>query len=250
MKLGYFRKKGDTDSGFSGVIEGNIVVDVRKVLQEGEAQTYNLDDLNILSPVMPTKIIGVGLNYRKHALELGMKIPDEPVLFFKPLSAILNPNGVIRLPLQSNQVEYEAELAVVIKRTCYRISPDEVEKVLLGYTSFNDVTARDLQKKDGQWARAKGFNTFAPFGPFVETELNPNALNIECLVNNEVKQSSNTQDMIFNVQELVTYISSVMTLYPGDIITTGTPHGIGALKKGDSVIVRIEGLSDLANVVE
>jgi len=211
---------------------------------------YSLMDLEILPPCSPSKIIAVGLNYRDHARELGMAPPEEPIIFLKPPSAVIGPDEVIVLPKCSQEVHYEGELAVVIGKTIYKPSSfKEVEKAILGYTCFNDVTARDLQRKDGQWTRSKSFNTFAPIGPWIETELDPTDLLIKTWVNGELRQYSSTKELVFNVFDLVKFISDIMTLYPGDVIATGTPPGVGKLYPGDVVEVEIEGIGVLRNLV-
>lgn len=250
MKIGRFFCKGEI---FFGVINENIILKIKDPFSQIEPSDveYQLKDVKILSPVLPSKIIAVGLNYRDHARELGMKIPDEPIIFLKPPTAVIGHGQDIILPPESKEVHYEGELAVVIGKELYRpVNFKEIESAILGYTCFNDVTARDLQRKDGQWTRSKSFNTFAPIGPFIETELDPNNLKIETKVNGEIKQSSTTKELIFNVFELVKFISNIMTLLPGDVIATGTPPGVGALKEGDVVEVIIEGIGTLRNGVK
>jgi 2-keto-4-pentenoate hydratase/2-oxohepta-3-ene-1,7-dioic acid hydratase in catechol pathway len=195
------------------------------------------------------KIICVGLNYRDHAKELGMALPEEPVIFLKPETALIGPEEPIVYPAMSRQVDYEAELAVVIGRQARHVTPDEVGRYIAGFTCFNDVTARDLQKKDGQWTRAKSFDTFAPAGREVVSGVDPGDLLIECYVNGERKQASSTRNLIFPVPELVSFISRIMTLFPGDLIATGTPPGVGPLRPGDVVEVVIEGVGRLRNPV-
>lgn len=240
------------------VIQGSAVVTV--VLDnDGICRTYDPDTRKtggqvqverLLAPVLPGKIVAVGLNYRDHAREMGLKLPEEPILFMKPSTSVIGPDEVIRYPAMSSRVDYEAELAVVIGRTCREVRADEAGAYILGYTCFNDVTARDLQTRDGQWTRAKSFDTFAPIGPFIVTDIeNPHALDIRAFVNGEPRQSSNTANLIFNVYELVAFISHVMTLEPGDVIATGTPSGIGPMNRGDEVAVQIEGIGMLKNKV-
>jgi len=206
-------------------------------------------ELPLSWPVVPKKIIGIGLNYRKHAEEFKMKIPEEPIIFLKPSTALIGPGEPIILPPQSQRVDYEAELAIVISRRAKNLEAKSAKDYILGYTCFNDVTARDLQAKDGQWTRAKGFDSFAPVGPWIETELEPDNLKIEARLNGKVVQSSNTSDLIFNCYELVSFISKVMTLEPGDIIATGTPSGVGQLKDGDEIVIEIQGIGELKNPV-
>ena len=210
-----------------------------------------LDTAKLLAPVRPSKVVCVGRNYREHAAELGNPLPQEPLLFLKPTSAIIAPGARIRLPDVSERVDHEGELGVVIAKRCRKLRPDEdVKPYIRGYTCVNDVTARDLQNKDGQWTRAKGFDTFCPVGPIVTDEVDPwkGAL-LETRLNGEVRQSGNTSDFIFPLDHLLRYISQVMTLYPGDLIATGTPSGVGPMRAGDIVEVSIAGIGTLANPV-
>jgi len=203
-----------------------------------------------LPPCQPSKIVALGLNYRDHAQEMGFAIPAEPILFLKPPSSIIGHGDNIVYPPLSERVDYEAELAVVIARRCRKASPDEALGYILGYTCLNDVTARDLQAKDGQWTRAKSFDTFAPLGPWIETAIpEPHNLDIRLMVNGDVRQSSNTRHLIFRIPEIVAYISGIMTLEPGDVIATGTPSGVGPLKRGDLVCVEIQDIGVLENRV-
>ena len=208
-----------------------------------------IKNVKILPVSMPSKIIAVGLNYIDHAEEMEKKIPDEPLLFMKPNSAIIAHEEDIILPEISEQVDYEGELAVVIGKTAKNVSEKEVDKYILGYTCFNDVTARDLQAKDGQYTRSKSFDTFAPNGPFIEKDVDVNNITIKTILNGKVVQKSNTSNMKFKPEFLVSYISSIMTLFPGDIIATGTPSGVGKLKNGDVVEVCLEGIGILKNYV-
>lgn len=212
-------------------------------------KVYSLSEISFLPPCIPSKIIAVGLNYFEHANELQMKIPDEPLIFMKPPSALIAHNDNIIYPKMTKQLDYEAELAVIIKNRIKDIEPEDVLVNILGYTCFNDVTARDLQKKDEEWTRAKSFDTFAPVGPFISTELNPDNLEIRLYKNGQLMQDSSTSNMIFKVDKIVSYISKIMTLFPGDIIATGTPPGVGQLKAGDMVEVEIEGIGVLKNKV-
>lgn len=205
--------------------------------------------MRILSPVQPSKIILVGLNYRDHARELHLVIPKEPVIFLKPPTAVIANAENIIYPLGVKRLDYEAELALVIKKKARNIPAERVKNYILGYTCLNDVTARDLQKKDGQWTRAKSFDTFCPIGPWIETKLDPSNLRIKCRLNNKLKQDSSTANFIFPVEHLVSYISRIMTLFPGDIISTGTPVGVGPMLPGDRVEVEIEGIGKLFNQV-
>lgn len=252
MKIGRFQKG---ERIFFGVVIDSEVIEIPESYSSNKIPSFDevheLGSLKILPPVVPTKILGVGLNYKDHAKELGLSLPKEPILFLKPPSAIIGPEEIIYLPPESKEVHYEGELAIVIGKKIYRPkSYLEVESAIFGYTCFNDVTARDLQKKDSQWGRCKSFDTFAPVGPFIETHLDPLNLKIETYVNGELKQCSSTSELIFNPFELVKFIANIMTLYPGDIIATGTPAGVGALKDGDIVEVKIEGIGTLKNYVK
>lgn len=207
-------------------------------------------DATLLPPVMPSKIIAVGLNYKDHAMERGRPLPEEPLLFLKPSSAVVGPNDIIVYPAMSKRVDFEGELAVVIKKKTARLRPDDpIDDHILGYTCFNDVTARDLQTKDVQFTRAKSFDTFACIGPCIVTDIDPSRLRLKTFLNGKLKQSGNTQNLIFSVPFLVRFVSNVMTLNPGDVITTGTPAGIGPMAPGDRVDVQIEGIGTLSNTV-
>ncbi len=210
---------------------------------------FSLDDVRVLAPVIPSKIVAVGLNYRDHAREMGKTIPPEPLIFLKAPSALNRPGGDIVYPRASTRVDHEAELAVVIGRKAKDVARKDAPAVILGYTCINDVTARDLQVKDGLYARAKGFDTFAPLGPWIETDLDPSALAVRCLVNGQVRQDGNTREMGATVPELVEFISHVMTLYPGDVIATGTPPGVGPVRVGDEIRIEVEGIGALTNRV-
>jgi 2-keto-4-pentenoate hydratase/2-oxohepta-3-ene-1,7-dioic acid hydratase in catechol pathway len=203
----------------------------------------------LLSPVVPRKIVCIGRNYRDHAAELGNDVPKEPLLFLKPPSAVIGPDDTIQIPPQSQRVDFEGELAIVIGKKASKIGPDEdVYSYIRGYTIVNDVTARDLQKSDGQWSRAKGFDTFCPVGPLVTDEIDlTTGVGVETRLNGEVKQHGHTRDLIFSIDFLLRYITAAMTLYPGDLIPTGTPAGVSPMKAGDRVEVRIEGIGALAN---
>jgi 2-keto-4-pentenoate hydratase/2-oxohepta-3-ene-1,7-dioic acid hydratase in catechol pathway len=206
--------------------------------------------VRLLAPVIPrSKVVAVGRNYREHAAELGNEVPKEPLIFLKPNTSVIGPGDAIVLPKQSNQVEFEGELAVIIGRIAKNVSRADAADVIFGYTIANDVTARDLQRSDGQWTRAKGFDTFCPLGPIVETEFTIAGGTIETLVNGEVKQSGHFEDMVFPIDAVIEYASSVFTLLPGDVILTGTPAGVGPLVDGDSVEVRVPGLGTLRNPV-
>jgi 2-keto-4-pentenoate hydratase/2-oxohepta-3-ene-1,7-dioic acid hydratase in catechol pathway len=210
-----------------------------------------LSAADLLPPVTPSKIVCVGRNYREHAAELGNEVPAEPLLFFKPPSSLLKPGGTIRLPAASSRVDYEGELALVIGRRATGLQPDaNLHSVIRGYTLANDVTARDLQKKDGQWTRAKGFDTFCPVGPWISDEIDPTAgLTIETRLNGELRQQGSTADFIFSIPQLLAYITAAITLEPGDLVLTGTPSGVGPLASGDRVEVSLPGLGILCNTV-
>ncbi|MCX5874665.1 MAG: fumarylacetoacetate hydrolase family protein [Deltaproteobacteria bacterium] len=232
---------------FSGVLEGDVI---RPGGPNPTTREYGLSDVRLLAPCLPSKVVAVGLNYRDHAEELKMALPEEPLLFMKPSSSVIGPRDTIVMPPESARIDYEAELAIVIGQTAKRVSENDAKHFILGYTCLNDVTARDLQSKDGQWTRAKGFDTFCPIGPWIETEVDPSDLKIELLLNGEVKQSSRTSNLIFSPYKLVEFITKVMTLYPGDVIATGTTSGIGPMFHGDTVEVRIAGIGSLINKVE
>jgi len=207
-------------------------------------------EARLLAPVIPTKIVCVGKNYADHAAELGSDVPERPLLFLKPPTSVIGPLQTIRIPTESAEVHHEAELAVVIGRVTRDVAVEDVGPHILGYTAANDVTARDLQRLDGQWTRAKGFDTFCPLGPVIDTEIDPQeSLAITCRVNGEVRQSATTADLVFGVGEVVSYISRVMTLLPGDVVLTGTPEGVGPIDVGDKVEVEIEGIGLLLNPV-
>jgi 2-keto-4-pentenoate hydratase/2-oxohepta-3-ene-1,7-dioic acid hydratase in catechol pathway len=204
----------------------------------------------LLAPVIPTKVIGVGKNYVDHASEMGGPLPEEPLLFLKPPTAVIGPLQPIRVPAESNEVHHEAELAVVIGTVTRNVAIEDAGAHILGYTAANDVTARDLQRGDGQWTRSKGFDTFCPLGPAIDTELDPlEGLSVMCRVNGEIRQAGSTSDLVFGVSELVAFISRIMTLLPGDVILTGTPSGVGPIVPGDTVEVEIEGVGVLVNPV-
>jgi 2-keto-4-pentenoate hydratase/2-oxohepta-3-ene-1,7-dioic acid hydratase in catechol pathway len=222
-------------------------------LRTRRIEAIAMEEAELLPPVRPSKIVCVGRNYREHAAELGHEVPTEPLLFFKPGSSLLAPGGIVRRPKLSQRVDYEGELCVVIGKTCYQPAEDEdVRPYILGYTCLNDVTARDLQNKDGQWARAKGFDTFCPVGPVVANglDLDPwTGVGVETRVNGAVRQSGNTRDFIFTLDVVIRYIAQAMTLLPGDLIATGTPQGVGPVVAGDVMEVSVEGVGTLRNSV-
>jgi 2-keto-4-pentenoate hydratase/2-oxohepta-3-ene-1,7-dioic acid hydratase in catechol pathway len=228
-----------------GVIDGNPFAEFRR--READLQ---LRDARLLPPVIPGKIVCIGRNYAAHAAEHEVDVPEMPLLFLKPPSSVIGPEAPIVIPPQSSQVEHEAELAVVIGRRGRWIDLEDTLDYVLGYTIANDVTARDLQRRDGQWTRGKGFDTFCPVGPWVETEFDPSDCLIRCHVNGELRQMASTRDMIFSIRQLIAFTSSVMTIEPGDILLTGTPAGVGPLSPGDEVEITIDGLGALRNPVE
>lgn len=227
-----------------GAIEGDIFGEYRRL----ETETP-LSEVKLLAPAQPSKIICIGRNYVEHAKEHNVEVPKVPLIFLKPPSSILAPGETILLPSQSQQIEHEAELVVVLGKRGRHITPEQAQAYIYGYTVGNDVTARDLQKSDGQWTRAKGFDTFCPFGPWVDTDFDPSDAVVTCKVSGQPRQMASTRDMVFNVGQLIAFISSVMTIEPGDLIFTGTPAGVGPLKSGDTVDVEIEGLGKLSNPV-
>jgi 2-keto-4-pentenoate hydratase/2-oxohepta-3-ene-1,7-dioic acid hydratase in catechol pathway len=235
-----------------GALEGNRVVEYSgtpfSAFRRGRRR-YAASQVVLLAPVLPSKIVAVGLNYRDHAHELGLGVPDEPIIFLKPVSALIGPDDPIVYPPQSRRVDFEAELAIVMKRRCRSVPATRARDYVLGYTCLNDVTARDLQARDRQPVRAKAFDTFCPLGPSIATDIDPNAVTIETYVNGERRQCSSTKELIFPVEDLVARISDVMTLLPGDVIASGTPAGVGPLQPGDRVEVRIEGIGSLVNPV-
>jgi 2-keto-4-pentenoate hydratase/2-oxohepta-3-ene-1,7-dioic acid hydratase in catechol pathway len=228
-----------------GEISGNVFGRYKR----SEAVT-SLANVTLLAPTEPSKIVCVGRNYVEHAKELGNEVQKVPLLFLKPPSSIIPVGGTVLLPPQSSQVEHEAELVLVIGKRGKNITAEQAKRYIFGYTIGNDITARDLQKTDSQWTRAKGFDTFCSFGPWIDTDFDPADAVITCRVNGQMRQMASTRDMVFNVGTLVAYISSVMTLMPGDLIFTGTPAGVGELRNGDEVIVEIEGLGSLKNPVK
>lgn len=243
----------DVDFPVYGSIEGD-----RVLLLDGDPfggvtvtdQVYPLADVRLLAPVQPSKVVCVGKNYADHVKEMGGEVPAAPVIFLKPSTTVIGPGDTIERPWQSENVHHETELAVVIGRRCRNVPRADAESVILGYTVANDVTARDLQASDGQWTRAKGFDTFCPLGPWIETEIDASALAITCTVNGEVRQSGNTADLVRGVPELIEFVSAAMTLLPGDVLLTGTPAGVGPLVEGDVVVCAIDGIGTLSNPVK
>ena len=255
MQIARFAGDDDPQFGLIGDDQGVPTIGILKgdPLYAGfelAGRKIPLDDVRLLAPVIPrSKVVCVGINYRGHAAEMGGDVPDEPLIFLKPNTSVIGPGDPILYPSQSTDVHYEGELAVVIGRICRDVSAEDASKVIFGYTVANDVTARDLQAKDGQWARAKGFDTFCPLGPWIETNLDPSNLQVSTALNDEPKQDGHTSDMVFSVPEIVAYVSSFMTLLPGDVILTGTPDGVGPMNIGDTVGVTVEGIGTLTNRV-
>ncbi|WP_406658300.1 fumarylacetoacetate hydrolase family protein [Methanolobus sp. ZRKC2] len=235
-----------SDEVFYGEVSNGIVSS-----RENDGKTYEIEEVEILPPSIPTKIVCVGLNYHDHAVELNMKVPEEPIIFLKPPSALIGHGGKIIHPKYSQRVDYEAELAIIIGKKCKSISYERAYDVIAGFTCFNDITARDLQNKDGQWTRSKSFDSFAPVGPFIvpAEDFEADNASISTRVNGEIRQDSNTSNLIFDVPYLIEFISGIMTLEVGDIIATGTPPGVGELNPGDLVEVEIEGIGILGNEV-
>ena len=249
MKLARFKKNnkiyyGEVFNNKTRIIEGNIFGEFRVTDEE-----LNIDEIKILAPALPGKVVCVGLNYADHADEMKLAKPEEPVIFIKASTSVIGPEDDIIYPASVSQLDYEAELAIVIKNKIKNITPEESKENILGYTCLNDVTARDLQRKDGQWTRAKSFDTFCPLGPFIVKDIDPDNLSIKLYLNDKIRQNSNTKIFIFKSDFIVSFISGIMTLYPGDVISTGTPSGIGPMKAGDSVKVEIEGIGVLENRV-
>ena len=249
MQIVRFRAGGKTRYGG---LEGASVVEYSgtpwSVFKRGRRR-YALRQVLLLAPTVPSKIVAVGLNYRDHAVEMNMPLPDEPRIFLKPVSAIVGPDDPIVLPPQSIRVEHEEELAVVMKKRCRNVAAERARDYVLGYTCLNDVTARDIQARDRGPTRAKAFDTFCPLGPCIATDIDPNATTVEALVNGIVRQSGSTKDFVFPVEDLIARVSEVMTLLPGDVIATGTPAGVGPLHAGDRVEIRIDGVGVLKNPV-
>ena len=251
MRIVRFEQEGR--SGY-GILEGEKILVLWRTPYDGLENTtgeiMSLPEVTLLAPCEPTKIVALGLNYRDHAAEIGHPLPEEPLLFMKPSTAVIGPDEDIRYPAMSRRVDYEAELAVVIGRTCRHVREQDFRDYVLGFTCINDVTARDLQQKDGQFTRSKSFDTFAPLGPWIETAIpDPDNLTVEAFLNGERRQHSSTRNLVFPVATLVAFISRIMTLLPGDVIATGTPAGIGPMQPGDVVEIRVEGVGTLKNRV-
>lgn len=254
MRIVRFSYKNKTSYGIVEadtvtLIQGNNFLDLTKDKIKITNKKLPLEDITYYSPVIPSKIVCVGLNYYEHAKELNMTIPKEPIIFLKPLTSIIGNNGGIVYPQGVKQLDYEGELAVIISKMAKNIPINQAKDYIFGYTCLNDVTARDLQRLDGQWTRAKSFDTFCPLGPWIETDFEVRKAYLKVFLNNELKQSSSMKDLIFSVNEIISFISKIMTLFPGDIISTGTPKGVGPMKQTDSVDVEISGIGRLHNVV-
>ncbi|OGO08469.1 MAG: 2-hydroxyhepta-2,4-diene-1,7-dioate isomerase [Chloroflexi bacterium RBG_13_60_9] len=251
MRYVRFRRKGEP-AAIQGWLDGDQVGVIAGPLFGAHRRlpvSQPLNSVRLTAPWIPGKIICVGRNYADHAREHNVDIPDVPLLFMKPPSAVIGPGEEIVLPPQSEQVEHEGELAVVVGRRIRNATTDEAMAAVFGYTIANDVTARDLQKRDGQWTRAKGFDTFCPLGPWIDTEVNPHDLRITCRVNGRIRQLESTREMVFSIAQLVSFVSGIMTLDQGDLLLTGTPAGVGKLAAGDTVQVEIEGIGILENPV-
>ena len=250
MKIVRFLKEQQT--GY-GIMEGKVV----KAL-EGEpfdsfrmsGKEYRLDEVKLLAPCIPSKIVAIGLNYRSHALETNNPVPSTPIIFLKPPTSLIGPEETIVLPPDSTRIDYECELAIVMKKKARFVTAEEAPDYVLGYTCFNDVTARDHQRDDVQWTRGKGHDTFGPIGPCIETDMDTSNIALSTWVNGQMKQQGNTSDLIFPVPDIIEFVSGVMTLLPGDVIATGTPAGIGRIVSGDVVEIRIDPIGVLKNYVQ
>ncbi|MDP8960184.1 MAG: fumarylacetoacetate hydrolase family protein [Actinomycetota bacterium] len=236
-----------------GVVEDGKVAIIEPhpfTLHRPTGRALPLDDVRLLAPVIPSKIVCVGRNYPDHARELGGEVGDEPLIFLKPSTAVIGPYDPIRYPAQlTNELHYEGELAVVIGRLTHQTPPEQARDAIFGFTCGNDVTARDLQRKDGQWTRAKGFDTFCPLGPAIATDLDPGRARVRTYLDGELRQDGSTADMVFDVDAIVSHVSQVMTLLPGDVVLSGTPAGVGPIEPGQTVRVEIEGIGVLENPV-
>jgi 2-keto-4-pentenoate hydratase/2-oxohepta-3-ene-1,7-dioic acid hydratase in catechol pathway len=249
VRLVRFRQGERVATGF---IDGDHVRPLQGTFFEKPLPTGEdipLSEVSLLVPIVPSKVVAIGKNYLEHAQEMGGEVPEEPIIFLKPSTAVIGPGDPIPYPSVSERVDHEAELAVVIGRLARSVRTEEAWRYVLGYTCANDVTARDLQLTDGQWTRAKGFDGFCPLGPWIETELDPNDVAVECRVNGEIRQAARTSQLAFGVATLIEFVTGVMTLLPGDVILTGTPAGVGPLQVGDRVEVEVEGVGVLENRV-
>jgi 2-keto-4-pentenoate hydratase/2-oxohepta-3-ene-1,7-dioic acid hydratase in catechol pathway len=249
MKIVRFQARGKTRYG---ILEGETIralkgTPYRSVIKTG--QPYHTSEVKLLAPCLPSKVVALGVNYRSHGEEMSHRIPEEPLIFIKPSTSVIGPEADIVYPAISQRVDYEGELGVVIGRRARHVPLPDTFRYILGYTCVNDVTARDIQARDKQWTRGKGFDTFCPIGPCIETDLNPDNLMLETRLNGERKQYTSTADLIFPVDKLVSFVSQVMTLLPGDVIATGTTAGVGPMQPDDVVEVEIEGIGVLKNYV-
>lgn len=249
MKIARFNLNGEIRFGSVDGDQVSLFAGSPFESKELSGESIALDQIQLLAPVAPSKIICIGMNYAAHAAEISQDVPDEPLMFFKPISAIIGPNDTIVLPHQSDQVELEVELAVVIGKQAKNISKSEVKSHIFGYTVGNDITARDIQFSDLQWARSKGFDTFCPLGPWIETDFDPTGKRLDSRVHGEQRQHATTRDMIFDVETIVAFVSENVTLLPGDIILTGSPAGISRITHGDAIECEIEGIGVLHNQV-
>lgn len=238
-------KKGFIDNGKIREVIGSFFTGFTITTNE-----YEPSQVKLLPPVLPSKVVCVGRNYAEHAKELGNEVPEEPLIFLKPSTAVIGQEDSIIYPNQSKEVHFEAELGVVISKKCKAVTPEQAKDYILGFTCVNDVTARDIQKKENKFTRAKSFDTFCPIGPVIQTELDPLNVKVISRLNGEIKQNGNTKDMIHNVYQLISFISNIMTLLPGDVIATGTPSGVGPMNVGDTIEVEIEGIGVLKNYVK
>ncbi|MFH9474860.1 fumarylacetoacetate hydrolase family protein [Streptomyces anulatus] len=257
MRIARFSIDGNVAFGAvegQGTVEsGDLVLDIIKGIPYADFELSGtkvpLNKVRLLPPVLPNKVVAIGRNYAEHAAELGHEVPDAPITFFKPTTSVIGSGDAIEYPSFSNDLHHEAELAVVIRRMCREVPRERVKDVILGYTCANDVTARDVQQREKQWARAKGFDTSCPLGPWVETDVDPRDLTIQATVNGEQRQLGRTSDMVRSIEDLIVHITEAMTLLPGDVVLTGTPAGVGPLHVGDEVAVTIEGIGTLTNKV-
>ncbi|MDP4125345.1 MAG: fumarylacetoacetate hydrolase family protein [Bacillota bacterium] len=247
----FSNREGEIGYGF---VEGDKVRFLDKTFLDLNSKPTDsclpLAEVTLLAPVEPNKVICVGLNYALHIEEMKHDLHEDPVIFMKPQTSVIGPNAEIVYPKISQRVDFEAELAVIIGKSMKDVSEEEAAKGIFGYTCANDVTARDIQKKDGQWTRGKSFDTFCPIGPWIVTEIDPSQLDIQLLLNGVVKQSSNTKYFMSSIPKLVSFISQVMTLYPGDVVLTGTPEGVGPMQPGDEVVVKIQSIGELRNTLK
>lgn len=251
MRLIRFKTKGQGEVK-AGMVEDSKVYELIGDIfgpYDRTSRVLGLDQVEILAPCLPGKVVATGLNYRDHARELNMKLPDEPLIFLKPSTSVIGPGQPVICPQVSRRVDYEAELALVIGRKAKDVGRDEAAGYILGYTCLNDVTARDIQNQEGQWTRAKCFDTFCPLGPAIETDLDPSDLAVEAFLNGVRKQGSRTSNLIFDLPTLIEFISGIMTLEPGDVIATGTPPGVGQISPGDRIEIRVQGVGSLINPV-